>query len=98
MRYKNSKEEVLYRVGFWFVLIIVGLIVAFPIKWCWNYAIVSLFAAPVITWGKAWCLYYLLKVLVTPSLILIKENKNAKAIELLETIERIEKAKKEGKK
>ena len=37
----------------------ISLLMAFPVKWCWNYAVVSTFAAPTISWGKAWCLMFL---------------------------------------
>lgn len=36
-----------------------GLLLAWPIMWCWNYAVVSIFGLPAITWGKAWCLSFL---------------------------------------
>lgn len=32
----------------------IGLIVAFPIKWCWNYTMPMLFDLHTITWGQAW--------------------------------------------
>lgn len=41
-----------------------GLLAAFPIKWCWNYAVVSTFGLPAITWGKAWCLSFLASMLI----------------------------------
>ena len=37
----------------------ISLLMAFPVKWCWNYAITTTFAAPAITWGQAWCLTFL---------------------------------------
>ena len=37
----------------------ISLFLAFPVMWCWNYAVVSTFALPAITWGKAWCLTFL---------------------------------------
>jgi hypothetical protein len=37
----------------------VGLLMAFPIKWCWNATMPYIFALPTITWGKAWCLNFL---------------------------------------
>lgn len=36
-----------------------GLLFAFPIKWTWNVAMPYLFGWPLITWGKAWCLWFL---------------------------------------
>jgi hypothetical protein len=38
---------------------VIGLLMAFPIMWCWNYTVVTLFHLPVITWGQAWCLNFL---------------------------------------
>jgi len=49
-----------------------GLLLAFPIKWCWNYAIVDIFDLPTVTWGKAWCLYFLSRILIKSALIDIK--------------------------
>lgn len=37
---------------------------AFPVKWCWNYAVVTTFGLPAITWGKAWCLSFLASTLI----------------------------------
>lgn len=39
---------------------IIGLLIAFPIKWCWNYAIVYVSHLPTISWGHAWCIYFLI--------------------------------------
>jgi hypothetical protein len=50
---------VLAVVGLFVLLAVIGLLVAFPIMWCWNYAMVTLFHLPVITWGQAWCLNFL---------------------------------------
>ena len=44
-----------------------GLILAFPIKWCWNATMPYLFALPTITWGKAWCLNLLTGLLIKSS-------------------------------
>ena len=53
------------------VLMVVGVIVfasaisilmAFPIMWCWNYAVVAVFGLPNITWSMAWCLSFLASV------------------------------------
>lgn len=35
-----------------------SLLMAFPIKWCWNYT-AWVFHAPLIEWGHAWCLSFL---------------------------------------
>lgn len=42
----------------------VGLLMAFPIKWCWNYSVVAIWGLPAITWGQAWCLSFLSHVLI----------------------------------
>ncbi len=55
-------NEDIFEKEFWqkiIVAIIVGLIMAFPIMWCWNYSIVFIFNLPEITWGRAWCLAFL---------------------------------------
>lgn len=36
-----------------------GLLIAFPVMWTWNAVMPYLFGWPVLTWGKAWCLYFL---------------------------------------
>lgn len=51
----------------------VGLLMAFPIMWCWNYVIPYLFALPTLTWGKAWCLGFLANVLVRSTLTTTKK-------------------------
>jgi hypothetical protein len=45
-----------------------GLLLAFPVMWCWNYAVVAIWGLPVITWGKAWCLCFLSSCLIKSSL------------------------------
>lgn len=50
----------------------IGLLLAWPIMWCWNYAIVSTFGLPVITWGKAWCLSFLSGCFIKSSLTTTK--------------------------
>lgn len=37
----------------------IGLLLAFPIMWCWNYAVFAVWGLPKITWGMAWCLSFL---------------------------------------
>jgi len=44
-----------------------GLILAFPIMWCWNYVMPYLFEFKTITWGQAWCLNFLAHLLVKAS-------------------------------
>jgi len=41
-----------------------GMLLAFPIMWCWNYAVVTTFGLPMITWGQAWCLNFICAVLL----------------------------------
>jgi hypothetical protein len=58
---------------FFLVLISFGLdmILAFPIKWCWNYVMPYLFNLPVIGWLHAFCLLAVLtslwKITLVPS-------------------------------
>ena len=46
-----------------------GLLLAFPIMWCWNYAIVAIWHLPTITWGQAWCLNFLAGCFIKPTLV-----------------------------
>ena len=46
----------------------VGLLLAFPIKWAWNYTLVPFFSLPVIGWGHAWCLHFLAGTLLKSTL------------------------------
>jgi len=48
-------------VGLRICVIAFGLLVAFPIKWCWNYTLPWMFHWPSIEWGHAWCLLFLLQ-------------------------------------
>ena len=50
-----------------------GLLMAFPIMWCWNYAVVHIWGLPTLTWGMAWCLNFLAGVLVKSALIDMKK-------------------------
>lgn len=49
-----------------------GLLMAFPVKWCWNYTMPHLFALPTITWGQAWCLNFVAHVLIKSTLRVTK--------------------------
>jgi len=42
----------------------IGLLMAWPIKWTWNFTMPYIFGLPAITWGKAWCLHFLSKCLI----------------------------------
>lgn len=46
-------------LGYIVVVAGIALLIAFPVKWCWNYTMPELFGLPQITWGKAWCLLFL---------------------------------------
>jgi hypothetical protein len=41
-----------------------GIILAFPIMWCWNYTMPAIFHLPTITWGQAWCIDFLAGCLI----------------------------------
>ena len=60
-------------VGVIAVSAIFGLLMAFPIMWCWNYAIVHIWQLPTLTWGYAWCLNFLAGMLVKSALIDMKK-------------------------
>lgn len=55
---------VLAFIGALVVIAGIGLLLAFPIKWCWNYIMPTLFDLSTITWGQAWCLNFLAGCLV----------------------------------
>ena len=46
----------------------IGLLLAFPIKWCWNYVMPYLFDFKTITWGQAWCLHFVAGSLIKSTL------------------------------
>ena len=41
------------------ILLLVGLLIAFPIVWIWNAVVVAIFGLPAISWGQALGLYVL---------------------------------------
>ena len=51
-------------VGLAVVIAAFGLLLAFPVKWCWNYTMPYLFSLKEITWGQAWCLNLLAGFLI----------------------------------
>ena len=55
-------------IGIIIFIAILGLLLAFPIKWCWNYTMPILFGLKIITWGQAWCLNFLSGCLIKSSL------------------------------
>jgi hypothetical protein len=48
---------------------IFSLFLAFPIMWCWNYAVVAIWGLPLVTWGQAWCLSFLSASLIKSTLV-----------------------------
>jgi len=54
-------------IGVIALVAIFGLVLAFPIKWCWNYTMPFLFSLHKITWGHAWCLNFLAGCLIKAS-------------------------------
>jgi hypothetical protein len=46
----------------------IGLLMAFPVMWCWNYSVVYVWHLPVITWGHAWCLSFLASIFIKNTL------------------------------
>ena len=48
-----------------------SLLVAWPVKWCWNYTMPHLFGWPAIDWGRAYCLM-LLVALLSPARVKTK--------------------------
>lgn len=49
-------------------VLLLSTIMAFPLKWCWNYSVAPTFSLPEIGFGKAWCLMFAASVLIKPSL------------------------------
>ena len=49
------------------VIAVLSILVAFPVKWCWNYVMPYLFGLPVLNWGRAWCITFLCGVLLKSS-------------------------------
>ena len=48
---------------------LLGLLMAWPLKWCWNTVMPYLFEFPMLTWGKAWCLYFISILIWRPAII-----------------------------
>ena len=53
-------------VGVLVLVIALGLVMAFPVKWCWNVTMPYIFSLPAISWGQAWCLSFLATVFFKP--------------------------------
>jgi len=60
-------------VGVLAVSALFGLLMAFPIMWCWNYVIVHIWSLPTLTWGHAWCINFLAGCLIKSTLIDMKK-------------------------
>lgn len=54
-------------IGVVVVAAAIGLLMAFPVMWCWNYVMPHLFGLKTITWGQAWCLNFLCHLLIKSS-------------------------------
>ena len=63
----SNAEKILAAVGALALVLGLGLLLAFPIKWCWNYTIPYIFGLKTITWTHALCLYLLAKALIKAS-------------------------------
>lgn len=61
-------ENIIIVIGAMGLIAGIGLLLAFPIKWCWNYTMPDLFNLPIISWGQAWCLHFLAGMLIKSSL------------------------------
>jgi len=55
-------------VGAIVITVVFGLVLAFPIQWCWNSTIVAIWDLPEITWGQAWCLSFLSSMFIKSTL------------------------------
>lgn len=53
-----------------------SLVMAFPLKWCWNYVMPYLFDLKEILWGHAFCLSFICSRLI--SSVLLESKKDAK--------------------
>ena len=47
----------------------IGLVMAFPIMWTWNYVMPYLFGLKTITWGMAWCINFIAGCLIKSTLV-----------------------------
>ena len=65
---EKAGEVILIVVGTVAMLALIGLGLAFPLKWCWNYVMPYLFGLGKITWGQAWCLHFIAGMLIKSSL------------------------------
>lgn len=56
-------------IGVIVLVCVLSLLLAYPIKWCWNYTIPQIFGLIEITWGQAWCLSFLSTCLIKSTLL-----------------------------
>lgn len=49
-------------VGVVVLAAVIGLFLAFPTMWCWNYVMAGTFSFPTLTWSKAWCLTWIMQI------------------------------------
>ena len=54
-------------IGAFFLIILGALFLSFPVMWCWNYIIPSMFGLSVITYWQAFSLYVLAGLLIKGS-------------------------------
>ena len=58
-------------IGIIFLAIIiyacVGMVIAWPLMWCWNGGVVAAFGLSVISYWEAFCLYFVAILLVKTS-------------------------------
>lgn len=52
----------------------ISLLLALPVMWCWNYAVVALFGLKAMTWLQAWCLMLLCNWLIKSNISVSKNN------------------------
>lgn len=64
---KTIITAILVIIGGLAVVAVVSLLLAFPVKWTWNYVMPYLFNLKALTWSQAWCLMFLSGVLLKTS-------------------------------
>lgn len=78
MSYRNN--GCLTAIGLVVIGLVLGIIYAFAISiigvWLWNYAMVSMFGVPQITFWQMFALMVLVRLFIPPKINYNKENKN----------------------
>lgn len=78
MSYRNN--GCLTAIGLVVIGLVLGIIYAFAISiigvWLWNYAMVSMFGVPQITFWQMFALMVLVRLFIPPRINYNKENKN----------------------